>query len=842
MVRVHRSFIVAAVGGASLLGSCRRDAPTSLDVAQSRAAAVADREASPGVVVVYGPATFTRDNARPHTDSATFAAHAGDTLTFAIASGDGRGLEASIAVNGRRLWESDPADDHDHDRGHADARDHDASLHVVAQATNTLRVTMTGKPGSSLHMVATVPAPKAPVEPRVLSVLYGSGISGSVPAGDLAVAPGTRVRYGFAAKAGYRHLRVVIDGQMADDSGTITMDRAHWVTASADTVIVLDATEQAVATRLRGVLTSATPRTEWRAYQSAVDQAGVAWGDQAAGHFARIEAATIDPVRDLARLVRLDSALAGMETPIEWPATGSALRMEPATGGVARSALSRAAFAQDSASGREATHILLVNGIYTNQLEFEHSTTLLRLRLAEDPLRFPRSTTTLSHFYNSSLFNLSEAGRLAAVCAHALGVQSALRGGQIREVLSVVPMYVACVIQLGRYSNDISEMLRWAHDALAGAAQQDYEVDEMARLMQRNLFDARRHVLVIGHSEGSLLTQLAVQRLQRVYGFNELRSPQCVGTVSLAGVGTANWPLSDRHARFVVANHDLVTMLPGNLANRRPTVNDMGTLAFDAFLGELSQAAGGQLSGSVLLTAVELVGGSQIHHLDRYLQSPEMWAAISNGLDELYRTCAVGTVVVNPAAAKVQVFGASTFGATWRALDGQPLATTDSAHWSLGSALASVNASGRLVAGAAPGTVTLQATVRHVTGTATVTIADDSVRALAAPPMVSVAERTTIGFQQPGPLGAMCDTRSMTISATAAAGATIASVQLFRRSAAQPYIYESLMVPLDQEFTYLTANCTFNGQSMASGLDFAWYRLVVTDSHGLVTETTGPTP
>jgi hypothetical protein len=836
MNRVRYSHLVI-VGFALTVGSCGRDGPTAPATTNPSSLGIF-RAVTSASRVVYGPVTFTRDTGKPRLDTASFGAAAGDTLTFVLTPGAVQGLNATVDVNGSRLYSSTPI------KAVPD------TVRTVARTSNTLRISMAGKPGSSLRIVATVPGP---AETRVLSVMYESSVVGATSAGDTALALGSRVHYDFTPHAGFHRLRVVVDGQLAPDSGTLTMDRAHWIAASADTLIALDPSEQLLAQRLRRVLTSSTPRTDWRAYQAAVAQAVAAWGDEADVHLARIHTVTVDPVTDLASLVRLDSALAGMVTPIGLPGAVSSLRGESAPSVMRGTASSSRAITLDTLTDREPTQILLVNGINTAPEDINASAALLAYKVASGG-RFSYPRTQISHVYNASLFSLSYLHQMASACYDAFLTSARARGLTLVETLYDTPRYLACVARAGGHGNDISEMLGWAQDAVAGSPQISWEVDSLALLMRSYQNDSLRHVFVIAHSEGSLLTQLAVRRMRDVYGFDEASAPRCVGTISLAGVGTNAWPLSTRHARFVVAKHDIVTMLPGDLRNWRDPSEDTDTRRLDALLAGIEQ--GGQsffLTRAVLLKGAKVLGGRQIHRLNRYLRSAEMWPLIHDGLETLYNTCEVKTVLVSPPTETVQLFGTASFTATWFATDGQPLTTSDSVNWSVDTDLANVTRGGRLAAGGTPGTVSLQAKVRNAVGIASITVVDDSVQATYVPPVVTVTERMLTDYQftypdplqgQPGlpPLPFCGGVRFMTITASAMPGASIASVVLYSRSIATPYEYFPVNPPLDTEFVGATRDCVMPWGPVPDDADFSWYRLVVTDTHGKVTETMSPNP
>jgi hypothetical protein len=280
--------------------------------------------------------------------------------------------------------------------------------------------------------------------------------------------------------------------------------------------------------------------------------------------------------------------------------------------------------------------------------------------------------------------------------------------------------------------------------------------------------------------------------------------------------------------------------LPGDLGNRRPTTSDADVRAYEASIRGISLFLP---ASAEILAAALVLGPIQLHALSRYLASAEIWPIISNSLDDLYRTCAVGTVTVAPSAATLQLSGAAGFNATWKAVAGQPLTTSDSVEWSVGSALASVSRNGRVVADSNTGTVALQAKVRRTVGTAVIKIVDDSARALNQPPVVTVTERSyTVGPYPPGPT--VCQVQAITISASAMPGASIASVELYTRLTRSPdsVSVQQMSVPLDMEQSWRQSACTIGGVPVAWPPVDNWYRVVVTDSRGLFTEKLGPNP
>jgi len=110
-----------------------------------------------------------------------------------------------------------------------------------------------------------------------------------------------------------------------------------------------------------------------------------------------------------------------------------------------------------------------------------------------------------------------------------------------------------------------------------------------------------------------------------------------------------------------------------------------------------------------------------------------------------------------------------------------------------------------------------------------------------------VSTRKEIGYIWPGPVGpglpfGRSDVTWMTISAAAMSSASISSAMIFTKNAdGVEFGYE---VPVNQEFSYFQCNVYIGLNLIPSTVDLPTppYRLVVTDSHGLVTEVSGTAP
>lgn len=835
MIRPLHSRLLLVVGAVCFAESCHRDAPTSSDVRNVASLGTGSVTAS-APTVVFGPATFTRDTGKPHTDTARFTSRAGDTLSFVVSSSQAQGLNADIELNGKRLLST------------TGGRGLPATVQVVAQDTNRIRVQMTGKPGSRVTILATVPAPTVL---HSLRVFFGTGVSGSPAAAFSSVAGGTEIRYAFAAKPGFQRLRVAIDGQLVSPVGVLIMNAPHWIAVSAESLVVLDATEQALARGLRTMLTSSDPVSASLAFRSAVERAIGAWGDNARGHIARIWYSSIDPVRDLPALVRLDSALAGTIYSSDLNAAPAAPNVRAARAGgvmpVRPLEGRRVGLVEPAPGDREEVEIILINGIRANEESLWISFGFLLRQVLAQRDRFPRSSTFLFAWWNPSLFTATGLERLSSSCLAYVHQQLASMPPVDPQHSPALAIYATCMARGGYHTNDITELLRWAKIAAEGRVEsiRDVDVADLARRVRSAQVEKGRHVVLLAHSEGSLLAQLALKRMSESLGFSETRSPQCAASISLAGVGTNNWPLSDRHSRFVVAKHDIVTQLPGDLHNWRPTTEDGETLALDSLLAQLRRPVpndpDGNASREIVASFTEISGGIEIHQLNHYLTSSMIWPVISAGMDTLYRTCAVGTVAVAPSATTVHLYGTKGFGATWTAVDGQPLATADTVKWSVDTSLATVSPEGGLTAKDTPGSASLQARVRNTVGTANIRIADDSLRALYVPPEVTVSTRVELAYATPHPpwIG---DITWMTVSAIAMPGASIVSAVIVQKRA--DGTERSWAVPIGEEFVYFAANVYVDGQPWPETINAPTppYRLMVTDSNGRTTEKTGFNP
>jgi hypothetical protein len=148
----------------------------------------------------------------------------------------------------------------------------------------------------------------------LLKVVHGPGVIGLSTAGESVFRPGTKVRYAFDAAPGYENVRVMLDGEYVDPRGTLTMDRAHLLMATADVTVTPPHGRADLLRSARAILSSSDPAAAYQSHLNAITRLFNEVGeDEASRQLAIIEFLAYDPVQDAAALARVDAALAGRE-------------------------------------------------------------------------------------------------------------------------------------------------------------------------------------------------------------------------------------------------------------------------------------------------------------------------------------------------------------------------------------------------------------------------------------------------------------------------------------------------------------------------------------------------
>ena len=160
--------VAFTIGALVVAVGCGPDAATSPTGGLNRLLEPGGRSSSVlPATVVYGPATFTRRTGTPRTDSASFDAIVGDNITFVVSSAESQGLNATVTLNGAPLLSV------------TGGNGLPVTVAAMAQATNTLRIHMSGKPGSSITIVSSVPTPPLPSGLVLYYPLNGNALDAS---------------------------------------------------------------------------------------------------------------------------------------------------------------------------------------------------------------------------------------------------------------------------------------------------------------------------------------------------------------------------------------------------------------------------------------------------------------------------------------------------------------------------------------------------------------------------------------------------------------------------------------------------------------------------------------
>ncbi len=480
---------------------------------------------------------------------------------------------------------------------------------------------------------------REPPCPFHLTSYVGDGVNPELWPADTSLAnPGGSIRYAFAAASGYASLEVFVDGAVAPSSGTVAMTANHWIVARAQPVITLDANEAQLAGKLRALLTSGDPKSAYVDYVNTSAQLEQLWGPDAATHEARVQSATIDPVADSANLRRVDLALAGSSFDVDGQGVMTNSRAPAAKRGFDPRRSGAVVVPIDT---MEETTVYYVNGIFNAVATANYSTGQLRNVLGTFPSSSPR--ISLGSLYNPSvLWQRQGRARVIERCNEQLSIDGLLRAGLRPSQL--FSDWMGCAASgYARFFHenfDLVEALRLQDSLLANSVtvgQSDPVAQDLATQIGQTL-QAGRHAILVGHSEGSIMAQLVAQVLRNRGTYRPDITPQCLGIVSVAGLTTANWPLSDRYTRFVVAKGDIVTIPPGT--NGKPTIETAQTRAVDQYLADRRAIAAADPTNPVLTASLALAvrwEGIKLHDFtEHYLTAPELKTAITDGVVGIY--------------------------------------------------------------------------------------------------------------------------------------------------------------------------------------------------------------
>lgn len=519
------------------------------------------------------------------------------------------------------------------DRGHADA-------HVRGAAERRRRDPPNGTtlaPGSDLDIRFWVEKP-----PRRFTVLVGPGVRGIPGASDTLWSFGTKVPYAFLPAPGYENVLVRVDGMPALPVGLIETDTEHVLTVTADRRVVLHSAALPLYGQARGLLTAADPVAAYQAYVDAAEayaESPSRSRDEAMHDLQDVEFLAFDPIRDSAALRRLDTALDGQVFAVG--DTGAGTRALGTTTSSIRRV--RTLDAGATADSVERTVFLYINGIATPQLGPQGALATrfeLERIVSEVPQFAGRREFGVRFFYNRTYREQRPTQEQQRAHCVALFASRFVLGSLGAN--SFAPFMAACVADpsLRRFSDhDLLECVRQMLTILANTDAAEADAVGLAARIQV-LRTSGSHVILVPHSQGNLMANQAIHILHSItHEFDPVRDSTCIGLVSLASPTSRRWELGQHYIEPIVVRGDLV-----------PTFdNDWPPIDTD-----LSHQL---LDHPSLETAFKPTGIILHSVLESYFLQPQSRAAIRSALENVYRACAVSSVLVQPASLTLTVGG-----------------------------------------------------------------------------------------------------------------------------------------------------------------------------------------
>lgn len=427
-------------------------------------------------------------------------------------------------------------------------------------------------------------------------------------ASDTTYPRGALVPYSFAARPGRASPIVILDDTLAALSGTIVMDRNHTLDVESDTIYsyaTLQPLERSLADLNTALLTAGDKAVANQSIidfmlgqiAGGVDPAVLAQASTVAAHIA------IDPVRDAAALDAVDAALAGKDFYIDIYADGTfgtyyeegppelyAARIgsAPLPSGAIRSRSAtpapRTKFARrigpalvdlaprnillQTHASREAlanpedpmeyTKIVFTNGIWNDHLGAT-ATRVLVAKLAQGIPRFKNDWTTVVLHYNTTRSVQMRAYDDANPCG---GFNEAMDWKRPWSFTKVVA-YNVCKgrrLVMSLSMADLVESVRLRQAAAAALPVPDAVVTDLAKLVRAlRRTSAESHVILVGHSEGTIIDALALQKVAQLEGRPINTANRCVAAIALApATSRASYGLDQYHLNGILADFDVL--------------------------------------------------------------------------------------------------------------------------------------------------------------------------------------------------------------------------------------------------------------------------------------------
>jgi hypothetical protein len=535
----------------------------------------------------------------------------------------------------------------------------------------------------------------------------GTGLISTGWPRDTMYAAGTTLSYSFSARTGRDTPLVVLDDTLAALSGEILMDRNHTLEAVSDTSYTyakLLPLEKNFAD-LNSQLLVASNKVA--AFQALIDFSLTEIANGTSPQVisdaeALAQFVIVDPVRDAAALATIDDALGGHDFYVGWNAdgsfftynrsgppsppappdgggdptfrgtAGSGLRVtrigaqsgassklgvkswwdrQRSTAHVIRPRAARAAFMSprlssasadaiaDPENPSEMTEIVYTNGVFNDYIDANKALAVLSGRVRDIPRFTPATTTVTLHYNRTHSVEMTEYDR-----DHPCVAPTASWLRLLSEV-GAVAKYAGCKgVRFVRSitSADIVESATIRAQLALHLPSTNPDVDSLSRLIKAyRLNDA--HVLLVGHSEGTLVDAQAVQRLPAIEGHALQMANRCVAAIALAPPGDrATYDLDDNHLAGFLARNDIIHIT-------LPT----GWGADIDFPGARDADSAVAASSFPLLTKFKTA--YEIHSVITTYLTGEISDQVFAQLAELHRECVMGSAEITLSASTVAV-------------------------------------------------------------------------------------------------------------------------------------------------------------------------------------------
>lgn len=527
-----------------------------------------------------------------------------------------------------------------------------------------------------------------------LSSRVGDGVEGTRLPADTLYAPGSAVSYAFAAAPGHEAPLVVIDGTFAPASGTLLMDRAHTLEVEADSIYTregLSADGGAIAQRVSELLTSPDkPAAYLDVMQYMVNRLDMGASPAALQRDARLAwALTVDPERDSAALAAVEEAVDGYTVslqPTGWGATlvswtpptsgPGTTRQQPASpAGTPRRAQARTPSPTlisrgtldpvDQATPREPTTFIYVNGVRTDDVSEEGTgaiyTMMVLLGVVLEAPRFAVDYVKIEH-----VLNKRASVQLAEWDAANPCVKVSMRQMWLHGQFRAAHRYATCMEArnaLGVTMNDFVEAATARLQLILHIAPTNPDVPRIAERIKTDRAQGE-HVILVGHSEGTVLIAQAVRSLPSLEGHPIQIAKSCVASLSLGTpADRASFGLDDPYNSGFIVEGDIIGL-------SMPT-------GWDVIHTNGSHQLEDQLSthpDEDVRAAYKMWFSAELHSIDNsYLADPIGRAEVSRRLVSLHKECVQQELTVDPAIQTVRAGDEFTFTPHLRNQNGREL-------------------------------------------------------------------------------------------------------------------------------------------------------------------------